>query len=82
MNGIRQKLPKVYYQQMKDETTKASVISVTDSTYGGIESDATPLIIVVSDCIIPERTGVEFSGKSKYPISFTKISLYSFFLMS
>lgn len=82
MGGISRKLPKVYCQQMKAETIKAALISVIDSTYGGIESDATPLIMVVSDCITPERTGVEFSGKSKYPMSLTKISLYSFFLMS
>jgi hypothetical protein len=32
MNGIRQKLPKVYYQQMKNEVANAIVISVIDST--------------------------------------------------
>ena len=82
MSGISKILPNVYYQQMKPEIIKARLINVIDSTYGGIESDATPLMMVVSDCMTPERTGVEFSGKSKYPMSFTKISLYSFLLMS
>tara|TARA_B110000285_G_C14924452_1_gene514269 strand:- start:346 stop:528 length:183 start_codon:yes stop_codon:yes gene_type:complete len=58
---------------MNIEMEKAKIIIVTASTYGGIESVATPLMIVVSDCITPESTGVEFSGKSKKPIFLTKI---------
>ena len=73
MNGIIKKLRMAYYQHKKSEIVKAKAISVTASTYGGIESVATPLITVVSDCITPERTGVEFSGKSKNPIFLTKI---------
>ena len=41
------------------------VMRVPASTYGGIASVATPLMIVVSDYMIPDKTGVEFSGKSK-----------------
>ena len=73
INGIIKKLKMVYCQHKKSEIVKDKAISVTASTYGGIESVATPLITVVSDCMTPERTGVEFSGKSKNPIFLTKM---------
>jgi hypothetical protein len=72
-NGISKKLPKVCYQHIKKAITNAKNSKVIDSTYGGIASVATPLIIVVSDCMIPDKTGVEFSGKSKNPMFLTKM---------
>jgi hypothetical protein len=46
---------------------------VKASTWGGMESEATPLILDVSFYSTPERTGVEFSAWSKKPMFFVKM---------
>jgi len=72
IKGAKIKQARVCYQHVQKHMTAARNNRQPPSTLGGIWSVATPFIRVVSACIIPDNTNVEFSGKSKYPIFLTK----------
>ena len=60
----------VIYQQKNNDPATPKVTRVNDSTWGGMESVATPLILEVSFYNTPESTEVAFSEWSKKPIFF------------
>ena len=60
-NGHTTKQTIVICQQKYNDTVTPKKSKVKDSTYGGMASVATPLILDVSFYKTPDRTGVEFS---------------------
>jgi hypothetical protein len=64
-NGIISMHPKACYQHKTNAIRMERNMSVNASTRGGTESVATPLMTVVSFCMMLDKTAVEFSWKSK-----------------